>query len=110
MWWGTANRIDVLIADDQVQIGAIVAEGIVARQIEVRQREVGLERAGRQIESGARHAGLLRLRPQGGQGEPAVSFSHALEYYEGWVCNPDAHREPVAAPLPFHDRRVEDPE
>jgi len=34
----------------------------------------------------------------------------ALEYYEGWVCNPDAHREPVSAPLPFHDRRVEDPE
>lgn len=24
----------------------------------------------------------LRLRPQGGQGEPAVSFSHALDYYE----------------------------
>ncbi len=24
----------------------------------------------------------LRLRPQGGQGEPAVSYSHALDYYE----------------------------
>jgi len=30
----------------------------------------------------------------------------ALEYYEGWVCNPDVHREPVAPPLPFHDRRL----
>jgi hypothetical protein len=32
----------------------------------------------------------------------------ALEYYEGWVSNPDVHREPVAAPLPFRDRRLGD--
>jgi len=32
----------------------------------------------------------------------------ALEYYEAWVQNPEAHREPVAVPLPFHDRRFGD--
>jgi hyaluronoglucosaminidase len=32
----------------------------------------------------------------------------ALEYYEGWVRNPHLHREPVAPPLPFHDRRLGD--
>ena len=30
----------------------------------------------------------------------------ALEYYEAWVSNPDAPREPVTPPLPFHDRRL----
>jgi hypothetical protein len=33
----------------------------------------------------------------------------ALEYYEAWVRNPDAHREPVTAPLPFPDPRLGDP-
>ena len=35
MWRGTTDRIDVLIADDEVEIGAIVTEGIVARQTQI---------------------------------------------------------------------------
>jgi hyaluronoglucosaminidase len=31
----------------------------------------------------------------------------ALDYYEAWVRNPDVEREPVTAPLPFHDRRMD---